>query len=62
MSSEALAIEAARGNRLLRDRGVTLRKTIDLIIGAFCIAHGHALLHDDRDFDPMARFLGLKIV
>ena len=62
MSNEALAVEGARFYRILRDRGVTPRKTIDMIIGAFCIANGYALLHEDRDFDPMERHLGLQVV
>jgi predicted nucleic acid-binding protein len=62
MSSPALAVEAARFYRILRDRGVTVRKTIDMIIGGFCICNGHALLHDDRDFDAMQRYLGLRVV
>ena len=35
---------------------------IDVMIGTFCIHHQLALLHDDRDFDPMVRFLGLDVV
>ena len=62
MSNEALAMEAARFYRQLRVRGVMVRKTIDMIIGAFCIVHGYALLHEDRDFDPMERYLGLLVV
>jgi len=62
MSSAALAVEVARFYRQLRDRGVTVRKTIDIIIGGFCIANGHALLHDDRDFDAMERYLGLQVI
>jgi len=57
-----LAIAAAKNYRLLRSEGITIRKTIDLIIGTFCIAHGHTLLHDDRDFSPMETHLGLKII
>jgi predicted nucleic acid-binding protein len=30
-----------------------VRKTIDLLIGTFCIERGHRLLHDDRDYAPM---------
>ena len=30
-------------------------------LGAFGIAHGHALLRDDRDFDLMPEYLGLQI-
>jgi len=56
-----LAIKAAANYRLLRRRGITIRKTIDVIIGTYCIERDHALLHDDRDFEPMARFLGLSM-
>jgi predicted nucleic acid-binding protein len=54
-----LAVKAAANYRFLRGRGFTVRRTIDLIIGTFCIERGHSLLHADRDFAPMARFLGL---
>ena len=57
-----LAVKAAENYRLLRRRGVTIRTTVDLIIGTFCMEHGHALLHSDRDFEPMERFLGLQTV
>jgi predicted nucleic acid-binding protein len=56
-----LAIIAAANYRLLRGRGVTVRTTVDLVIGTFCIERGHVLLHNDRDFEPMERFLGLQI-
>jgi predicted nucleic acid-binding protein len=62
MSNAALAIIAARNYRELRSKGFTVRKTIDLIIGTFCIAHHHTLLHADRDFDPMEQLLGLQVV
>ena len=57
-----LAVRAAANYRSLRRRGLTIRKTIDIIIGTFCIERGHALLHDDRDFEPMVRFLGLRTI
>lgn len=56
-----LAVTAARNYRRLRELGVTVRKTADIIIGTYCIEHGHALLHDDRDFEPMEKYLGLKV-
>ena len=56
-----LAVLAASHHRRLRALGITVRKTIDLIIGTFCIARGHALLTADRDFQPMARHLGLAL-
>lgn len=57
-----LALRAADHYRTLRRRGATVRKTIDLLIGSFCIAADCALLHSDRDFDPMARHLGLRVL
>ena len=61
MLSPALAPRIARNYRYLRDRGVTPHKTIDMIIGTFCIEGGHRLLHADRDFDPMVAHLGLRV-
>jgi predicted nucleic acid-binding protein len=55
-----LAVAAAANYRFLRSRGVTVRTTIDLIIGTFCIERGHSLLHSDRDFESMERLLGLQ--
>ena len=57
-----IAITAAQNYRTLRAKGVTVRKTIDAMIATFCIQHGHALLHSDRDFDPFERHLGLRVV
>ena len=57
-----LAVRAAANYRSLRRRGIAIRKTVDLIIGTFCIERGHVLLHDDRDFEPMVRFLGLRAI
>jgi hypothetical protein len=61
MLSTELAVQAARNFRLVRERGVTIRKTVDLIIGTYCIMHGHYLLHTDRDFQPMVDHLGLRV-
>ncbi len=57
-----LALRAARNYRKLRELGITIRKTADIIVATFCIEHRHALLHDDRDFAPMVEHLGLKVV
>jgi predicted nucleic acid-binding protein len=62
MVGSEIAVAAARNFRLLRSRGVTIRRTIDLIIGTWCIANRAPLLHNDRDFDPMARHLRLEVV
>ena len=55
-----LAVKAAANYRFLRSRGSAIRNTINLVIGTFCIERRHLLLHDDRDFEPMVRFLGLR--
>ena len=60
MCGEAIALRAAQNYRTLRTQGITVRKTIAMVIGTFCIEGGHSLLHDDRDFDPMVRLLGLR--
>ena len=61
VSSPALA-PVARDYQFLRDRGITVRKTIEaVIIGTFSIEGGHRLLHADRDFDPMMEHLGLRL-
>lgn len=54
-----MAIQAARNFRLLRARGVTIRKTIDTLIATRCIEGGFTLLYSDRDFDPFVEHLGL---
>jgi predicted nucleic acid-binding protein len=59
MTSCALALTSARAYRLLRRRGITVRKTIDVMIATFCVEHGQVLLHADRDFDLMREPLGL---
>lgn len=56
-----IAFKAAENFRRLRRNGVTVRKTIDVIIATFCIENGFALIHNDRDFDPMEQYLGLKV-
>uniref|UniRef100_A0A7C3E0K5 Ribonuclease VapC n=1 Tax=Gracilinema caldarium TaxID=215591 RepID=A0A7C3E0K5_9SPIR len=56
-----MAISAAENFRKLRKKGITVRKTIDVLIATFCIEFGFELLHNDRDFDPMEAVLGLRI-
>ena len=56
-----IAIQAAHNYRKLRRQGITVRKTIDVIIATFCIENGLPLIHNDRDFDPMEEILGLIV-
>jgi predicted nucleic acid-binding protein len=62
LGGQEIAIQAARNFRALRDRGVTVRKTIDTVIATWCIESGFDLLHNDRDFDPFVKHLGLHVV
>ncbi len=51
---EAVALKAAGLYRQLRSEGVTVRSSIDLMVGAWCIDNDCSLIHSDRDFAPMA--------
>jgi predicted nucleic acid-binding protein len=57
-----LAVAAAQNYRELRQRGYTVRKTIDCLIATFCLQAEHELLHRDHDFDPFEKELGLPVV
>jgi len=57
-----MAMAAAQNYRALRRQGVTVRKTIDVLIATFCIENGFGLIHNDRDFDPMEQLLGLRVL
>ena len=62
MGEQTLALESAVNCRFLRKKGVAVRKTVDVIIGTFCIRNQLTLLHCDRDFDSMVDYLGLKVI
>lgn len=62
MVGRDMAIASARNYRKLRSNGITVRKTIDVLIATFCIENAHHLLHADRDFDVMEEHLGLSTV
>lgn len=57
-----LASKSAAHYRRLRRHGLTVRKTIDMLIGTYCLEHRHTLLHSDRDFDHLERHLGLRVI
>ena len=62
LGGQEIAIQAAQNFRELRKLGVTVRKTIDTIIATRCIEGQYDLLHNHRDFDPFAKYLGLRVV
>lgn len=57
--SRSLAIKSAENFRQLRKKGITVRKTTDILIGTFCIENNIPLLYQDRDFNPLKIHLGL---
>jgi len=61
LGGKSLAIKAASNFRFLRSKGVTIRKTVDMLIGSWCIEHEVELLHNDKDFNQIATQLPLQI-
>jgi len=55
-------LAAAELFRSLRRRGITIRKPVDCMIASVCMEHDIALLHNDRDFDPLETYCGMKVV
>ena len=53
--------DAAALFRLCRREGETVRKLIDCLIGAVAIHSDAPILHNDADFDVLARHTDLKI-
>jgi predicted nucleic acid-binding protein len=62
LGGSELAVSAAKNYRILRAKGVTIRGSIGLLIGTWCIANDMPLLQSDREFTPMEQHLGLKCV
>jgi len=61
MVGHGVAMASAQNYRLLRREGVTVQKSIDVMLAAFCIANDFELLHNDRAFDQIQRKLGLRV-
>ncbi|PZX58180.1 type II toxin-antitoxin system VapC family toxin [Algoriphagus chordae] len=62
LGGKEIALTSAENFRLLRKKGVTVRKTIDSVIATFCINNEIDLLHNDKDFEPYVTHLGLKSI
>ncbi len=54
------AIKSANNFRKLRKKGITIRKTADVIIATYCIENKIPLLFTDKDFVPFVDNLKLK--
>ena len=55
-------VRAAEIYRALRRKGVTIRRPMDCLITATAIEHDVLLLHNDRDFDPIEKHAGLRVL
>lgn len=62
LGGKELAIKSASNFRFLRSKGVTVRKTIDMLNATWCIESEVALLHNDKDFDRIAMYLPLNVI
>lgn len=60
IGGQDIAIQAARIDRALRERGISIRKTINALIATRCIESDYAPLYSDRDFAPFLTHLGLS--
>ena len=59
MLGTKMALKSADNFRTLRRKGITVRKTADVIIASFCIDRKLPLLFSDKDFKPFVKHLGL---
>ncbi len=60
MLNTSIALRSAANFRMLRKKGITVRKTIDTIIATYCIENSLALLYSDKDFQPFRQHLNLQ--
>lgn len=61
IGGEASALAAAEHYRALRAAGISIHSPVDVLLASFCIEHGHALLHNDHDFDALETLRGLRV-
>ena len=62
MFNSTMVIKCADNYRTLRKKGITIRKTADIIIATFCISNQLSLLFSDKDFKPFVEYLNLQPV
>ena len=60
--SQGTFVRAAEIYRLLRRKGITVRRSTDCMIAAVATEHEVLLLHNDCDFVPIEKHCGLKTV
>ncbi|MEE8059456.1 MAG: PIN domain nuclease [Pseudomonadales bacterium] len=62
MFGHSMVVKCADKYRILRKKGIAIRRTTDVIITSFCIENQFPLLFSDRDFIPFVKELGLVTV
>jgi predicted nucleic acid-binding protein len=60
LGGQDIVIKSADNFRLLRKRGITVRKTIDVLIATFCIGKDLPLLYSDKGFESFHQHLKLR--
>jgi predicted nucleic acid-binding protein len=60
LGGREVALRAADHYRFLRSQGTTVRGIVDMIIATWCIMNDVPLIHSDRDFLGMSKWLGLQ--
>lgn len=59
MFGKGMSEKCAENYRVLRKKGITIRKNTDVIIATYCIEQKLPLLFSDQDFIPFVDHLGL---
>ncbi|MCP5062052.1 MAG: PIN domain nuclease [Ignavibacteriae bacterium] len=54
-------LEASKIKLKCSKKGITIRSTIDLLIAQIAIENNLFLLHNDKDFNNIAKVVGLKL-
>jgi predicted nucleic acid-binding protein len=62
IGGKEIVLSSANNYRILRKKGVTIRKTVDVFIATFCIENNISLLQNDRDFEPFIRLFNLQSI
>ena len=58
----SIFLSAAEIYRTLRRKGITIRNSVDCMIASVAINNDIMLLHNDRDFRPIEKHFGLKVL
>ena len=60
LTGKEMAIKSANNFRKIRKKGITIRKTVNVVIATYCIENKIPLLFTDKDFAPFVENLRLR--